>query len=207
MKARLIAFTLLLALFAVNAGAQQRAFGAPAGDNSHETPRFELGVAFSGIHLSDNNNFGLGTRAVFNLNSLFSLEAEGNFFLNDADPALRSGGRAFQGLFGPKIGFRTDTAGIFFKLRPGFIRFSNTVKDINFNPASPSAFSIVTGSLTEPVLDLGTVVEFYLSKHWAWRTDVSDTMIFYRSTPIFGINVPGSTENSLQFSTGFQYRF
>jgi hypothetical protein len=207
MKVRLIAFTLLLALLAVNAGAQQRSFGAPAGDSSRETPPFELGVAFSGIHLSDNNNFGLGTRAVFNLNSLFSLEAEGNFFLNDADPKFRSGGHAFQGLFGPKIGFRTDTAGIFFKVRPGFIRFSNTFKDINLNPASPLAFSIVTGSLTEPVLDLGTVVEFYLSKHVAWRNDFGDTMIFYRSTPILGINFPGGTANSFQFSTGLQYRF
>jgi hypothetical protein len=207
MKVKQIAFTLLLILLAVNAKAQQRASGAPAGDSSSETPPFELGVAFSGIHLSDNNNFGLGARAVFNLNSLFSLEAEGNFLLNNATPAIRSGGRAFQGLFGPKIGFRTDTAGVFFKVRPGFIRFSNTFRDINFNPTVPSAFSIVTGSLTEPVLDLGTVFEFYLSKHWAWRTDIGDTMIFYRSTPVLGVTLPGSTENNFQFSTGFQYRF
>lgn len=207
MKVRTIAFTLLLVLLAVNAQTQQRASGSPAGDTSSETPRFELGVAVSGIHLSNNNNFGLGTRAVFNLNSLFSLEAEGNFFLNNASPAFRSGGRAVQGLFGPKIGFRTDTAGIFFKVRPGFIRFPNAAKDIAFNPASPLDLSIVTGSLTEPVLDLGTVIEFYLSKHWAWRNDFGDTLIFYRSAPVLGVTVQGSTQNTFQFSTGFQYRF
>ena len=207
MKVRTIAFTVLLVLLAVNAQTQQRASGSPAGDTNSETPRFELGVAFGGIHLPNNNNFGLGTRAVFNLNSLFSLEAEGNVFLNNASPAFRSGGRAVQGLFGPKIGFRTDTAGIFFKVRPGFIRFPNAAKDIVFNPASPLDLSIVAGSLTEPVLDLGTVIEFYLSKHWAWRSDFGDTLIFYRSAPVLGVTVQGSTQNTFQFSTGFQYRF
>jgi hypothetical protein len=206
MNARLVAFTLLLAVFAVNAGAQQT-LNSPPGDSSSGVPRFELGVAFSGIHLPDNNNFGLGTRAVFNFNSFFSLEAEGNFFLNDANLGVRSGGRAIQGLFGPKIGFRTDSIGVFVKARPGIISFSNTLKDINFNPTAPSAFSIVTGRLTEPALDLGTVIEFYPSRHWAWRTDLGDTMIFYRSTSFLGFTLPGATENNFQFSTGIHYRF
>jgi hypothetical protein len=206
MKVRQIAVILALAL-GMNAGAQQRAANSSAGDSSNETPRFELGVAFSGIHLSENNNFGVGARAVYNFNSFFSLEGEGNFFLNNPSPGILSGGRAIEGLFGPKIGFRTDTVGVFAKVRPGFITFSNTVQGITFNPAVPSAFTIETGRLTEPALDLGTVIEIYPSRHWAWRTDIGDTMIFYRSSSFFGITLPGTTQNNFQISTGFQYRF
>jgi hypothetical protein len=142
-----------------------------------------------------------------NFNSSFALEGEGDFFLNNPSPGILSGGRAIQGLFGPKIGYRTDTVGIFVKARPGFITFSNTFQGINFNPTVPSAFTIETGRLTEPALDLGTVIEIYPSRHWAWRTDLGDTMIFYRSVAFFGITLPGSTQNNFQFSTGFQYRF
>ena len=206
MKVRQIAVILALTL-GVNAGAQQPASNLAAGDSSSDTPRFELGVAFSDIHPSENNYFGVGTRAVFNFNSVFSLEGEGNFFLNNPSPMILSGGRAIEGLFGPKIGYRTDTVGIFAKARPGFITFSNTLRGIAFNPAVPSAFTIETGRLTEPALDLGTVIEIYPSRHWAWRTDIGDTMIFYRSTSFFGATLPGITKNNFQFSTGFQYRF
>jgi hypothetical protein len=205
MKVREIAVILVLAL-ATHAGAQQRAFNA-TGDSAGETPHFELGVAFSGIHLSENSNFGAGARAVYNFNSSFALEGEGNFFVNNPSPGILSGGRAIEGLFGPKIGYRTDTVGIFAKARPGFITFSNTFQGINFNPTVPSAFTIETGRLTEPALDLGTVIEIYPSRHWAWRTDLGDTMIFYRSSAFFGVTLPGSTQNNFQFSTGFQYRF
>jgi hypothetical protein len=205
MKVREIVVILALAL-GTHAGAQQRTFNA-TGDSTSETPRFELGVAFSGIHLSENSNFGVGARAVYNFNSSFALEGEGNFFLNNPTPGILSGGRAIQGLFGPKIGLRTETVGIFGKVRPGFITFSNTFQGINFNPTVPSAFTIETGRLTEPALDLGTVIEIYPSRHWAWRTDLGDTMIFYRSSSFFGITLPGTTKNNFQFSTGFQYRF
>ena len=205
MKVMQIVVILALAL-GTHAGAQQQAFNA-TGESAGETPRFELGVAFSGIHLSENSNFGAGARAVFNLNSSFALEGEGDFSLNNPAPGIRSGGRAIEGLFGPKIGYRTDTVGIFAKARPGFITFSNTFQGINFNPTVPSTFTIETGRLTEPALDLGTVIEIYPSRHWAWRTDLGDTMIFYRAAAFFGITLPGSTQHNFQFSTGFQYRF
>src|SRR5690349_6831662 len=138
MKVREIVVILALAL-GTHAGAQQRAFNA-TGESTSETPRFELGVAFSGIHLTENNNFGVGARAVYNFNSSFALEGEGDFFLNNPAPGIRSGGRAMEGLFGPKIGYKTDTVGIFGKARPGFITFSSTFQGINFNPTVPSAF-------------------------------------------------------------------
>lgn len=205
MKVRQIVVILALAL-GMCAEAQQRALNA-TGDSNSETPHFELGIAFSGIHLSENSNFGVGARAVYNFNSSFALEGEGNFFLNNPAPGILSGGRAIEGLFGPKIGLRTETVGIFGKVRPGFITFSNTAQGITFNPTVPFAFTIETGRLTEPALDLGTVIEIYPSRHWAWRTDLGDTMIFYRSSSFFGVTLPATTKNNFQFGTGFQYRF
>ena len=164
-------------------------------------------MSASGVHLSDNNNFGVGARAVFNLNSFFSLEGEGNFLLNDAPPKLLSGGRAIEGLFGPKIGLRTESVGIFAKVRPGVISFSNTVQGITINPNVPFSFSVQTGRLTEPAIDLGTVIEFYPARDWAWRTDVGDTLVFYHSSSFSGIRVPGTTRSNLQLNTGLQYRF
>jgi hypothetical protein len=207
MKACRLVFILVATLSAVNAVALQNASNNPCSDCGDQPPHFELGVAASGVHLADNNNFGLGTRAVFNFNSFFSLEGEGNFFLNNAPPKLLSGGRAVEGLFGPKLGLRTEKVGIFAKVRPGVISFSNTIQGITINPTVPFSFSVQTGRLTEPALDLGTVVEFYPDRHWAWRTDIGDTMVFYHSSSFLGIRVPGTTKSNLQFNTGLQYRF
>jgi len=202
MKACRLVLILAITLSAANAVALPA-----ASNNDDQPPHFELGVAASGIHLSDNNNFGVGARAVFNFNSFFSLEGEGNCFLNNASQKLFSGGRAIEGLFGPKIGLRTENVGIFAKVRPGVISFSNTVQGIIVNPNVPFSFSIQTGRLTEPALDLGTVIEFYPARHWAWRTDIGNTMVFYRSSNFSGFPIPGATKSNFQFNTGFQYRF
>lgn len=207
MKACHLVIILVMGLVTLNAVALQTAANSSCSDCSDQPPRFELGVAMSGIHLSDNNNFGVGARAVFNLNSFFSVEGEGNFFLNNASPKGFSGGRAVEGLFGPKIGLRKDSVGIFAKVRPGVISFSNTIQGITLNPTLPFPISIQTGRLTEPALDLGTVIEFYPARHWAWRTDIGDTMIFYHSASFLGIRIPGSTRSNFQFNTGLQYRF
>ena len=137
MKACHLVMILAVSLIAGHAAALQAASNNSCSDCNDQPPRFELGVTISGIHLSDNNNFGVGARAVFNLNSFFSLEGEGNFFLNNASPKGFSGGRAVEGLFGPKIGLRTDNVGIFAKVRPGVISFSNTIQGITITPTFP----------------------------------------------------------------------
>jgi len=207
MKACRLVIILVATLSAVNAVALQAASNNPCSDCDDQPPHFELGVAASGVHLADNNNFGFGARAVFNLNSFFSLEGEGNLFLNNASPKLLSGGGAIEGLFGPKLGLRTEKVGIFAKVRPGVISFSNTIQGITINPTVPFSISLQTGRLTEPALDLGTVVEFYPARHWVWRTDIGDTMVFYHSSSFLGIRLPGTTKSNLQFNTGLQYRF
>jgi hypothetical protein len=180
---------------------------AQADNKDDALSRVELGVALSGIQLPGTSSLGVAGCAVFNINSVLSLEVEGNFFLKDSAPNFHSGGRAVEGLFGAKAGYRTDRVGVFGKVRPGLISFSNVIQGINFNPANPLAFSFQTGRLTQPALDVGAVIEVYPAKHWAWRSDLGDTIIFYDSLTLFGIRTPGTRRNNFQFSTGLQYRF
>jgi hypothetical protein len=70
-KACHLAVILAVSLIAVNAAALQAASNNSCSDCGDQPPRFELGVAGTGIHLSDNNNFGVGARAVYNFNSFF----------------------------------------------------------------------------------------------------------------------------------------
>lgn len=65
MKACRVAIILATTFSAVNAVALQAASNDICSDCDGQPPRFELGVSASGIHLPDNNNFGLGARAVF----------------------------------------------------------------------------------------------------------------------------------------------
>ena len=207
MKACHLVVIIAVSLIAVNAAALQAASSNSCSGCDDQPPRFELGVSAGLMHLPDNNNFGVGGRAVFNFNSFFSLEGEGNFFFNNAPPKLFSGGQAVEGLFGPKMGLRIGDIGFFAKVRPGVISFSNTIQGITVNPTLPFSFSVQTGRLTEPALDIGGVIEFYPSRHWAWRTDIGDTAIFYQSSSFLGIRVPGTSKSNFQFNTGFQYRF
>jgi hypothetical protein len=110
-------------------------------------------------------------------------------------------------LFGPKLGLRTEKVGIFAKVRPGVISFSNTIQGITINPAVPFSISLQTGRLTEPALDLGTVVEFYPAPGIGLGALTSVTRWFYHSSSFLGIRVPGTTKSNLQFNTGLQYRF
>jgi hypothetical protein len=176
-------------------------------DTSDASSKFEIGLALSGIQLPGTSTFGIGGRAVFNVNPAMSLEGEGNFFFNDAVPNIQSGGHAAEGLFGAKLGYRSDKVGVFGKVRPGLISFSNAIQNATFSLSTPPFLSIQTGRRTRPALDLGAVIEFYPAKHWAWRSDLGDTMIFYDSTNFLGIRIPGEKRNTFQFGTGLEYRF
>lgn len=80
MRACHLVVILAVSLSAVNAAALQVVSNTPCSDCNDQPPRFELGVAAGGIHLSDNNNFGVGARAVYNFNSFSRWKAKGTFF-------------------------------------------------------------------------------------------------------------------------------
>ena len=91
-----------------------------------ETPKLELGVRFALLGLDGvkpvlpgTTDPGVGGRITWNLNYRYSVESEVSFFPKDQ---LERGCRTLA-LFGLKMSARIENAGVFFKIRPGFIHF------------------------------------------------------------------------------------
>ena len=165
---------------------------------------------------------GFGGRIGYNFSRYLALEAEGNFFLRDR--ALDDG-RKVQGLFGPKVGKRFDTFGLFAKARPGFMRFSKG--DLEEKPGTvcaatfpPSAGCFQPVSKTRFAIDLGGVAEWYPSKNTIVRFDAGDTIIRFDrrnvtatdispqgNTSLVVVSAPAETKHNFQASVGIGYRF
>jgi len=184
----LAAAALLLMLPAQNAQAQ----------SSSETPKVEIGAHYTLLRFRDfdTTDNGVGTRVTYNIADSFGLEGEVNFFTQRRDnfaTLTSSDARRTQALFGAKYGMRSEKAGIFGKLRPGFIRFGEGTSVIGTTSPSETAFA----------LDFGGVFELYPSRSIALRFDVGDTVIRF-SNPVF---VDTFYSHNLQISTGVAFRF
>ena len=182
----LAAAALLLMVPAQNAQAQS------------ETPRVEFGVHYSRLSLRDFDatDHGVGTRLTVNISDSLAVEGEFNFFPRGRDnlaaPTGFSGvSQRSQGLFGVKYGMRSEKAGIFGKIRPGFMHFGENTLDIPFAPSIPTT--------TEFALDVGGVFEVYPTRRVAFRFDVGDTIIRFGGL--------GFTSHNLQITTGVALRF
>ncbi len=182
----LAAVALLLTVPTKNAQAQSRS----------ETPKIEFGAQYTLLRFTDAEvtDSGVGGRITYNVSDNFSLETEINFFpeerLNFANLSNLAtlDSRRMQGLFGAKYGVRSEKFGIFGKIRPGFVRFSE-------------GDSPIGSSATEFALDIGGVFELYPTRPVALRFDVGNTLIR------FGSIGGGFTSNNLQISTGVALRF
>jgi hypothetical protein len=182
----------LLAAPAPNAQAQSRS----------ETPKVEIGAHYtllriSGFGANDATDSGVGGRITYNINSKVGIEGEYNFFpegrLNFATLSTVLDSDRTQGLFGVKYAIaRSNSAGLFLKGRPGFMRFSQ---------GTPAAGT--SSSATQFAFDYGGIVELYPSRAIALRFDVGDTVIRYDNTVFPN---PFFTHN-LQISTGVALRF
>lgn len=188
---------------------------AATGAYAQDVSRFEVGGLFNTLRNDGAGLVGPGFRGVFNLGRFVSLEGELNWF--PVTPSGSRSGTAIEGLFGAKIGYHTQHFGIFGKFRPGFLSSSDSLRQINIDFSTivmPETFRF--SRLTERVVDFGEVLEYYPSKHWAFRWDVGDTVIF-REEPRFNVINGGNlfvpidsfnrTTNNFQFTTGIQYRF
>jgi outer membrane protein with beta-barrel domain len=184
----LAAAALLLTVTAQNARAQ-----------SSETPKMEVGVNYTLLRLRDfdTTDNGVGARVTYNLADTFSIEGEYNFFPqsrpNFANNGLSVDSKRSQGLFGVKYGIRSESFGIFSKLRPGFIRFSEGT------PITPIATSD-----TEFALDFGGVFEYYPKRSVSFRFDVGDTLIRF-SNPL--LVADPTFRHNLQIGVGVGFRF
>ncbi|HEU4794816.1 MAG TPA: outer membrane beta-barrel protein [Pyrinomonadaceae bacterium] len=180
--------------------------------------RFEVGVQFTSLFVDPSNSQGsiffprihtepgFGGRLTYNLTESIAFEAEGNYFTREQF-GLPEGGKMFQGQFGGKIGKRFDRWGVFGKARPGFVGFTRVLQSPFGVPLPPFSFE----RRLYPSVDLGGVVEFYVSPRWLARFDVGDTIIRYGEIEFAGFppsfTVPSVTRHNLQVSTGIGFRF
>src|SRR5262249_19513400 len=147
-------------------------------------------------------NFGPGLEGGVNFGRHFALDGAFNW--------LPAGSRdhTIQGLFGGKVGTRTEHFGVFGKVRPGFVTRDNQFRE--FIEIAP--ISVRFARLTERAIDFGGVLEYYPAKHWALRYDFGDTVVFQEGVKVVAPPplISGSfdrTTNNFQFSTGLHYRF
>ena len=183
------------------------------------TKRFEVGVQFTSLFVDPANSQGflffprihvepgLGARVTFNLTESIAFEAEGNYYTRELF-SFPEGGHMFQGQFGGKIGKRFDRWGVFGKARPGFVGFSRVLQSpLGIQVGQPLNFV----RKLYPSVDVGGVLEFYISPRWMARFDVGDTIIRYGEIRVPGappsFTVPGVTRHNLQVSSGIGFRF
>ena len=184
--------------------------------------RFEAGASFSTMHMPGLAVLGPALEGDVNFGRHFALDGAFSWFPNSS-----RGQSAVSGFFGAKAGKRTERFGFFGKARPGFLSFDNAFREatIILTPApngignSSSLSSFRFGRLTQRALDVGGVAEYYPARHWVFRWDVGDMLLFPDKGPTFtfiGVGTPspppiierspGITQH-FQFSTGVHYRF
>ncbi|HSE18720.1 MAG TPA: outer membrane beta-barrel protein [Pyrinomonadaceae bacterium] len=207
-------------------------------DGPERTPRFEAGAQFTALNAdtpsavpqfsliqSDDlihTEPGFGGRLTFNLTDNIAFEAEGNFYTRDLTGGVLTSlpnpsGHMFQGQFGAKIGKRFSKWGVFGKARPGFVGFTKVnelVSAQTFNVQFLTVGQFRIAKKFYPSMDIGGVVEFYLSRRWMARFDIGDTVIRYGElfAPDFLfrnqlVRRPPETHNNLQVTSGIGFRF
>ena len=179
------------------------------------------------------NRPGFGARFTYNLTNKIAFEAEGNFFPERKEVFHFPDGHIFQCQFGVKAGKRFKKVGVFGKVRPGFVTFTETSEFTGFqaelvpDPIRRGQLVLVDvpqfriGKATYFSTDIGGVVEFYPSRRIVTRFDVGDTIIRYGEYGVSAAVVcplccpcvpqlflrPPETKHNLQFSAGVGIRF
>lgn len=158
----------------------------------------QLGAHYSALALAypDQTRAGVGAFAVYSPREWIGADVSTTYFFSEP-----IGGTAWQVLAGPRAGTRVAGLGIFGRVRPGFIRFSERfyapeVICIAIFPPPESCLA----SATNLALDIGGTVAASLSRSTVLRLDVGDTLIRYR-----GID-GGTWKHGLQFVAGLAWQ-
>jgi hypothetical protein len=189
------------------------------GSAAQSYSRMEIGAQGASLLLTDpisgtDEKAGFGTRFTYNFSSIFSFDAEGDFFPTSAPTEPQRGGRAFAVLAGPKAGWRFTKFAVFVKARPGIINFSSAeVVTTGIEPNGTPFFAAFPGGhRSDLALDLGGILEINTSRRTMLRLDVGEMLVRYGdrtypipTTPVI-IDVIGVVGNSLLVTAGFSYR-
>lgn len=160
-----------------------------------------------------NTQFGFGGRFTYNFVPSVAAEFQTDFYPASVEGFAggSAGGRILQVQAGAKVGKRFEKFGLFGKVRPGAISFSDTVIFDGFD--SNPFFHV--GRSTYFSLDVGGVLEFYPSPRVVARFDGGDTMIRYGDAqlgvffnpPVDSPPAPYEFRHNFQFSAGVGFRF
>lgn len=169
-----------------------------------KTPKFELGMFYSALNVSEESDTdsGLGLRFTYNLNKYVGVEAETTDFEKICEDCVSNERQAF---FGVRAGKRSKRYGVFAKVRPGYTRFFllGTAPGPNFVDGGQARFS----------LDVGGVFEYYPHRHLSVRVDAGDTMIHYKTGDFFIHDIDQRSfvqrklSHNLQINVGVAFRF
>ena len=115
----------------------------------------------------------LGAFASYTLSKYCDIDASVSAFLSDRLKSTeQEGGQLLQGLAGVKIGVREGRFGVFVKARAGVNSYSRVFTGLS------EIFRPMYGRSTVPALDLGGVLETYLSGRTLLRIDIGETLSF-----------------------------
>jgi hypothetical protein len=144
-------------------------------------PRWDLGFHVMNLNLPGNSkgcpgcrayNPGAGFDLGYRLARLVYASSEFNFFpMTGPSGAKRA---AWAGLFGPKIGRSFRSWGVYWQIRPGFIRYEPVP-----GPGAKEQFD----TAVRFVFDLGGVIDYYASRSSAIRFQLGTNLVRYAVGP------------------------
>jgi len=148
----------------------------------------------------------VGGSAAFNLSKYFGIDS--SISITPTVPISATtfaGGRLTQFFAGGRAGIRKGRFRIYGKLRPGLVSFGSAITAVGPAPD----FQLFEGRLTEFALDAGGILEIGISKRFATRYELGDTIIRYPARNLFAGQppVPGDTTHNFQFGIGFLFLF
>jgi hypothetical protein len=161
----------------------------------------------------DHAVWSVGPAFTLNLNRYFAVDGAYTYSSQKDIPAKTfafAGGDVTQAVVGLKASVHGQHFSFFAKARSGYIRFAQgKVARIGEEPLQPGPGVTIFPyyeARNSPILDLGGGVEYAISRKLAVRTEMGDTMIFWRQEPLAVISSNSFTQN-LQISSGLYYRF
>ena len=176
-----------------------------------------LGGTYTRTNYYDPNFGGITGRYTFNLRPELAIESSFTFYPQDKPITAAQGGRSFAWFTGLKAGIRRQRWGLYGKAAPGLWHFTSVPRLIIPQPFDPATVRTVNRGRTHFVLDLGGVLEFYPSKKWFIRTDVSEIVrrdgddqvrdvVTPTITYVFPF-APGKVTSAISVSGSVGYRF
>jgi hypothetical protein len=177
------------------------------------SPAIEMGPQISQIYFPVNQigsvqyQPSLGGLVSVKLNARLTLDFGANTTLTvPISATTMAGGRLTEASFGIRSGVHFGRVELDGKIKPGLASFGGAVLHESSNISNPQ---LELGRLTEPLIDLGGVLEVNISRKLAVRYDAGDTLIYYGRRIIDPAqpSTPVRLVSSLQVGAAFVFRF